>query len=213
MSIDERFDASRAASADAVASRVRPVRSAPLAAQVEHRPLVEGQRRPVAEVVEGGVARQRVVHDLGLRCCGEEHVHRARLVGLDVSEADPAQGLDRHDLGDRTGIAGRPRRQGQRTRSEQPRRHVPDQPAAGRRDARGLRHRPGKRRAARRRWTAVHSRRLQARDPLCGNRSGRRQSRHCCRRTRCPTRSGTVHRPGRSRSPSGGWSTCRTAAG
>ena len=54
------------------------------------------------------------------------------------------------DPGDRSRGLGRPRRHGQRPRPRQPARRLRDQPAAGRRDGRGLRDEPGDRRAPRR---------------------------------------------------------------
>ena len=75
----------------------------PLAADVQHLAVLQRTRRPVAHVVERQVAAEGAEHDLGLRCGRQPGVHRPALVGLDVTEADPAQRLDRDDLGDRLG--------------------------------------------------------------------------------------------------------------
>ena len=80
-------------------------------ADVEHLAVAHRPGRTVGQVVQRHHARELAVDDLGLRCGGEELVHGAALVGLDVGEGDPAQVGERHDRGDaprtRAGTAAR----------------------------------------------------------------------------------------------------------
>jgi hypothetical protein len=75
----------------------------PVAAELDHLAVLEGYRRPVGHVVERHHATEGAVGDLGAGRSGEELVHRAALVGLDVAEGDPAQVLERHQRADRLG--------------------------------------------------------------------------------------------------------------
>src|SRR5450631_397896 len=61
--------------------------------------LAVGQRsgRAVGHLVQGDLAAARAVRDLRLGGYGEELVHCAALVGLDVTERYPAQPIYRHD--------------------------------------------------------------------------------------------------------------------
>jgi hypothetical protein len=71
------------------------------AAEIEHLAVGERARRAVGEVVDRNHARGRAVHDLRARRHAEPFVHRAAFIGLDVTEADPAQRLDRDEPADR----------------------------------------------------------------------------------------------------------------
>jgi hypothetical protein len=71
-----------------------------LAAEVDPLAVREPAGRPVGEVADADVDRDRSVRDLGVRACLEPQVHRAAFVRLDMAEADPAQPLGRDEPGD-----------------------------------------------------------------------------------------------------------------
>src|ERR1035437_3659246 len=66
-------------------------------AQGDRLAVGQGSGRAVGHLVQGYLAASRTVCDLRLGCDGEELVHCAALVGLDMAERDPAQPVNRHD--------------------------------------------------------------------------------------------------------------------
>ena len=65
----------------------------PVRSQLDDLTVGERHRWTVAEVVVRDHAPERAVRDLGVRRDREELVHRAALVGLEVTERDPPQAV------------------------------------------------------------------------------------------------------------------------
>jgi hypothetical protein len=82
----------------------------PGAAEVDDVAILRRSRCSGRLIVERQHAAEFPVRYLRIRRRGEELVHRAALVGLDVREGDPAQLLDRQHLGDRLAHARDSRR-------------------------------------------------------------------------------------------------------
>ena len=80
-----------------------------LPAEVEHVAVGEGPRRPVGEVVHRHHAAEGAEGHLGSGCGRQPLVQAAALVGLDVTEADPAQAIEGDHRGHRLGHQGEQR--------------------------------------------------------------------------------------------------------
>ena len=79
---------------------MRGVEIADLApAQIDGLAIGQRARRPVGHVVERHHGADGAMGDFGLGGGGQPQIHGAGLVGFQMAEADPAQALDRHDLG------------------------------------------------------------------------------------------------------------------